>query len=219
MTRKTALFLFLIFSLLYLGLVLIEFESITWWLKPFLIPLLSISVILSGKMESKPLLISAMFFSWIGDVVLLFANQGVIYFIIGLVSFLIAHLFYIILFSKLQKVINLKYKRFIPLVLLYLVGFLYFLWEKLGGMKIPVIIYALVISTMLLVAIKGYFIWNSKSGKLLLIGAVFFVLSDSILAINKFYVPIYLSSFWIMSTYITAQFLIVKGVLNLNSKQ
>ncbi len=219
MTRKTALFLFLIFSLLYLGLVLIEFESITWWLKPFLIPLLSISVILSGKMESKPLLISAMFFSWIGDVVLLFANQGVIYFIIGLVSFLIADLFYIILFSKLQKVINLKYKRFIPLVLLYLVGFLYFLWEKLGGMKIPVIIYALVISTMLLVAIKGYFTWNSKSGKLLLIGAVFFVLSDSILAINKFYVPIYLSSFWIMSTYITAQFLIVKGVLNLNSKQ
>jgi len=219
MNKKTALIVFLIFSLLYLGLVLIEFETITWWLKPFIIPLLSISVFLSGKMESKPLLISAMFFSWIGDVVLLFANQGVIYFIIGLVSFLIAHLFYIILFSKLQKVINLKYKRFIPLVLLYLVGFLYFLWEKLGGMKIPVIIYALVISTMLLVAIKGYFTWNSKSGKLLLIGAVFFVLSDSILAINKFYVPIYLSSFWIMSTYITAQFLIVKGVLNLNSKQ
>jgi uncharacterized membrane protein YhhN len=219
MNKKTALFVFLIFSLLYLGLVLIEFETITWWLKPFIIPLLSISVFLSGKMEFKPLLISALFFSWIGDVVLLFANQGVIYFIIGLVSFLIAHLFYIILFSKLQKVINLKYKRFIPLVLLYLVGFLYFLWEKLGGMKIPVIIYALVISTMLLVAIKGYFTWNSKSGKLLLIGAVFFVLSDSILAINKFYVPIYLSSFWIMSTYITAQFLIVKGVLNLNSKQ
>lgn len=219
MTKKTALFVFLIFSLLYLGLVLIEFETITWWLKPFIIPLLSISVFLSGKLKFKPLLISALFFSWIGDVVLLFANQGVIYFIIGLVSFLIAHLFYIVLFSKLQKVTTIKYKRFIPLVLLYLFGFLSFLWEKLGGMKIPVIIYALVISTMLLVAIKGYFTWNSKSGKLLLIGAVFFVLSDSILAINKFYVPIYLSSFWIMSTYITAQFLIVKGVLNLNSKQ
>jgi uncharacterized membrane protein YhhN len=219
MNKKTALIVFLIFSLLYLGLVLIEFETITWWLKPFIIPLLSISVFLSGKMEFKPLFISALFFSWIGDVVLLFANQGVIYFIIGLVSFLIAHLFYIVLFSKLQKVTTIKYKRFIPLIILYLVGFLYFLWEKLGGMKIPVIIYALVISTMLLVAIKGYFTWNSKSGKLLLIGAVFFVLSDSILAINKFYVPIYLSSFWIMSTYITAQFLIVKGVLNLNSKQ
>jgi uncharacterized membrane protein YhhN len=219
MTKKTVLIVFIIFSLLYLGLILIEFESITWWLKPFIIPLLSISVFLSGKMEFKPLLISALFFSWVGDVVLLFANHGVIYFIIGLVSFLIAHLFYIVLFSKLQKVNTIKYKRFIPLVLLYLFGLLYFLWEKLGGMKIPVIIYALVISTMLLVAIKGYFTWNSKSGKLLLIGAVFFVLSDSILAINKFYVPIYLSSFWIMSTYITAQFLIVKGVLNLNSRQ
>lgn len=219
MTKKTALIVFLIFSLLYLGLVLIEFETITWWLKPFIIPLLSISVFLSGKMEFKPLLISALFFSWVGDVVLLFANQGVIYFIIGLVSFLIAHLFYIVLFSKLQKVTTIKYKRFIPLVLLYLFGLLSFLWEKLGGMKIPVIIYALVISTMLLVAIKGYFTWNSKSGKLLLIGAVFFVLSDSILAINKFYMPIYLSSFWIMFTYITAQFLIVKGVLNLNTRQ
>ncbi len=219
MNKKTALIVFLIFSLLYLGLVLIEFETITWWLKPFIIPLLSISVFISGKMEFKPLLISALFFSWIGDVVLLFANQGVIYFIIGLVSFLIAHLFYIILFSKLQKVTTIKYKRFIPLIIFYLFGFLYFLWDKLGGMKIPVIIYALVISTMLLVAIKGYFIWNSKSGKLLLIGAVFFVLSDSILAINKFYMPVYLSSFWIMNTYITAQFLIVKGVLNLNSKQ
>ena len=219
MIKKTALNVFIIFSLLYLGLVLIEFETITWWLKPFIIPLLSISVFLSGKMEFKPLLISALFFSWIGDVVLLFANQGVIYFIIGLVSFLIAHLFYIILFSKLQKVTTIKYKRFIPLVLLYLFGFLSFLWDKLGGMKIPVIIYALVISTMLLVAIRGYFTWNSKSGKLLLIGAIFFVLSDSILAINKFYIPIYLSSFWIMCTYITAQFLIVKGALNLNSRQ
>ena len=85
-------------------------------------------------------------------------------------------------------------------------------------MKIPVIIYALVISTMLLVAIKGYFTWNSKSGKLLLIGAVFFVLSDSILAINKFYVPIYLSSFWIMSTYLGAQFCIVNSILKYNRK-
>ncbi|MBA4154604.1 MAG: lysoplasmalogenase, partial [Flavobacterium sp.] len=76
MTKKTALIVFLIFSLLYLGLVLIEFETIAWWLKPFIIPLLSISVFLSGKMEFKPLLISALFFSWIGDVVLLFANQG-----------------------------------------------------------------------------------------------------------------------------------------------
>lgn len=219
MTVRVALIVFLIFSLLYLGLVLIEFETLTWWLKPFIIPLLTMSVILSEKMEFKSLLVSALLFSWIGDVVLLFANQGVIYFIIGLISFLIAHLFYIVLFSKLQKETNIKYKHFIPLVLLYLFGFLSFLWEKLGDMKIPVIIYAFVISTMLLVAIKGYFKWNSKSGKLLLIGAVFFVLSDSILAINKFYIPIYLSSFWIMSTYIAAQFLIVKGVLNLNSKQ
>jgi uncharacterized membrane protein YhhN len=38
-----------------------------------------------------------------------------------------------------------------------------------------------------------------------------FLLSDALLAINKFVAPIPMAGFWVMLTYITAQYLIVKG--------
>jgi uncharacterized membrane protein YhhN len=84
-------------------------------------------------------------------------------------------------------------------------------------MKIPVSLYAFVISTMLLMSIKAYFEWKKPANLLVLIGAVLFVVSDSILAINKFYTPLPMSSFLIMSTYLGAQFFIVKSVL-INNK-
>ena len=80
-------------------------------------------------------------------------------------------------------------------------------------MKIPVIVYALVISIMLYVVIQLHLSTKQKATRILVWGAIFFVLSDSILAINKFYTPINWSSFWIMSTYLTAQFLLVYGIL------
>jgi hypothetical protein len=43
--------------------------------------------------------------------------------------------------------------------------------------------------------------------------AIFFVLSDGILAMNKFYSLIYLRSFWLMSTYLSAQIMLVYGIL------
>jgi len=45
------------------------------------------------------------------------------------------------------------------------------------------------------------------------VGAVFFMLSDSLLAINRFVTPLPLSGLWVLSTYYTAQILIVLHVL------
>jgi uncharacterized membrane protein YhhN len=44
-------------------------------------------------------------------------------------------------------------------------------------------------------------------------GAILFMISDSLIAINKFLEPLPQSGFWIMTTYIGAQFLIVRGLL------
>jgi uncharacterized membrane protein YhhN len=44
-------------------------------------------------------------------------------------------------------------------------------------------------------------------------GSVLFVASDSMIAINKFHTAIPLSGFWIMLTYITAQYLIMRGLI------
>jgi uncharacterized membrane protein YhhN len=93
------------------------------------------------------------------------------------------------------------------------------LLPALGDLKIPVIVYASVISVMLLFAYNGLLIWKKPANQYVFFGALFFVVSDSILAINKFHMPIQKSSFIIMLTYLVAQYLIVKGILKLNSKK
>ena len=213
------IYLFLGFSVFYLLLTLLNLESITFWLKPLLIPILSSLVLFEKEFPTKKILLTALFFSWVGDVVLLFADKGTIFFIIGLVSFLVAHLLYILLFMKLQKVKTTKYLPYSILVLVYLFRLLSFLWNDLGELKIPVILYACILSTMLLFAIKGKFVWEKHNGNYILFGAIFFVLSDSLLAINKFHSPIPIASFLIMSTYLAAQFLLVFGILKIEQKK
>ena len=212
-------FPFLGFAFVYLALTLLGYENLTFWLKPFLIPLLIIPVLKTNQPEIKKVLILALFFSWMGDVLLLFVFHSNSYFLLGLISFLLAHLFYILLFFKLQNDAHRNFNRYTSFVLLYLFGFLYFLWESLGEMKIPVMIYAIVISVMLFIAIQINLSRKNKASQLILVGAFFFVVSDSVLAENKFHSPIYLSSFWIMCTYLSAQFLLVYGILCLRLPQ
>lgn len=83
-------------------------------------------------------------------------------------------------------------------------------------MKIPVAAYAFVISAMLLMSIKAYFEWKKPANLWVLIGAALFVVSDTVLAINKFYTPVPMGSLFIMSTYLGAQFFIVKSILDIN---
>ena len=209
---------FIVICFLYLLLLLSGKEDMAWWLKPLLIPFLISIVAISDKFSTQKTLLFALFFSWIGDVLLLFSDKHPLFFISGLVAFLIAHLVYIFLFQNQNKINRTKiYLRFSPIVIIYLLGILSVLWSSLNEMKIPVTIYAFVISTMLLMSIKSYFEWKKPANLLVLIGAVLFVISDSILAINKFYAPVPMSSFLIMSTYLAAQFFIVKSVL-INNK-
>ncbi|MNR13000.1 YhhN-like protein [compost metagenome] len=93
------------------------------------------------------------------------------------------------------------------------------LLPSLGDLKIPVIVYASVISIMLLFAFNGFLVWKNPGNKYIFVGAIVFVISDSILAINKFYAPVERSSFFIMLTYLVAQYLIVVGILKLNPKK
>ncbi|MNY44685.1 YhhN-like protein [compost metagenome] len=105
------------------------------------------------------------------------------------------------------------------LIALYLIGMVSFLMPYLGDLEIPVTIYASIISIMLLFAFNGLLVWDKPGNLLVFLGAFFFVVSDSILAINKFYSPIPKSSFFIMLTYLLAQYLIVTGILKLNPKK
>jgi uncharacterized membrane protein YhhN len=223
MKNKTALSIYIGFSIFYLVITALNQEEIARYLKPFLLALLVVAVYLSEKFKTKTLLLTALTFSWIGDVILLFADKSEIYFILGLVAFLVSHVFYIVLFSKqtISKTISnkLSFGAGIGLILLYFFGMITTLGPKLGSLTIPVVIYAVVISTMLFYALKGSFQWNTIPYQSVLIGAVFFISSDSILAFNKFDQPIPQASFLIMITYLAAQFCIVWGILKLNQKK
>ncbi|MEO8532322.1 MAG: lysoplasmalogenase [Flavobacterium sp.] len=208
------------FSIIYLLILLSGYESFDLFLKPLLIPLLGFGVYLHKNFPLKNTVLSALLFSWIGDVILLFADIAEIYFILGLVSFLISHIIYAVLFNKQSKHNKKNKVLFLIgslLIACYLIGMVLFLIPTLGDLKIPVIIYATVISVMLLFAFNGFLTWKKPGNQYVFIGAVIFVISDSILAINKFYVSIEKSSFFIMLTYLVAQYLIVTGILKLNS--
>lgn len=215
--------IFIALCFAYLLVIVLRLDDIAMYLKPLLLPFLLYTVYVHKMFETKKLLLTALFFSWLGDCVLLFSDQGDIYFIIGLVLFLIAHFFYIVLFTKQKSQPLLQNKSGFWLgflvVSLYLIGLMAVLLPKLGELKLPVIIYALTISIMLLSALKGWFVWKKEAKYFILIGATLFVLSDSILALDKFYATLPLATFWIMATYLTAQLFLTYGILKMNKKQ
>ncbi|MEJ2112421.1 MAG: lysoplasmalogenase [Flavobacteriaceae bacterium] len=153
----------------------------------------------------------ALVFSLIGDILLMFVNIYSSFFIAGLVSFLIAHILYIIVFSKTR---NKNKKPTIILILLtvYALGIFYFLSDGLENMLIPVILYMTIILTMVTMAFLRQGSVNNISYKLVAIGAILFVISDSLLALNKFYVPFYFADISIIFTYGLAQLFIVLGL-------
>lgn len=215
--------IYIALSFVYLLLLFLGYESLDFFLKPALIPFLFLGVYSNPKFATQKILLTALLFSWIGDVILLFTHISEIYFILGLVAFLISHIIYCLLFNKQNKE---KIKRNTIIFIIggiltatYLVGMLSVLLPALGDLKIPVIVYASVISIMFLFAYNGLLVWKKPANQYVFSGALFFIISDSVLALNKFHTPIQKSSFIIMLTYLVAQYLIVTGILKLNQKK
>lgn len=211
---------YLVLSIGYLALIILEYDTIAWFLKPFLLPFLLINAWRSEPFLTKKWLLSALLFSWIGDIILMFTDKGELYFIVGLVAFLISHLLYITLFLKQHNpnngIRNPLFWISCMIVAFYLRSMLVVLFPTLGALKIPVSVYAATISIMLVVALKGYFSWGNFGKYYVLLGAVLFVSSDSLLAIDKFHSPFPFATFGIMFSYLMAQWLIMKGILKLN---
>jgi uncharacterized membrane protein YhhN len=158
--------------------------------------------------------LAALFFSLGGDVLLLFQSPSQPnFFIYGLVSFLIAHIFYIIVFNIIRKRNEMAIKPILLLpIALYYAGLIYLLFPHLGALQIPVMVYGIVISTMLFIGLHLLYKKNAANQSIV-IGAILFISSDSLLAIDKFYQPFSFAGILIMLTYAMAQYFIVKGMI------
>ena len=211
-------FLFAIVSLLEITFVATNNQSLRYISKPLIIPLLG--AIYLAYQQTRPSffkdnILLGLFFSWMGDILLQMPNL----FVPGLLSFLMAHVFYIIYFAKTKSDQNSFFKlRPIMLiaVMAYLVEFMYILWPTLGAMRIPVLVYGITISTMLSAALWQYQKLENKTALYFIIGATLFVTSDSLLALNMFKESFTMAGILIMSTYILAQLFIVLGAIRVN---
>jgi uncharacterized membrane protein YhhN len=183
--------------------------------KPLLVLLLLTYFISHTAVVASPYkkwVVAALVFSWLGDVLLLFEANASVYFLLGLSSFLIAHIFYCLFFHSIRVKEGIRSNALLLLpVILYYASLLQLLSPHLGEMKLPVRIYGLVISFMLLLALHLYKVRMQAAGRLMLLGAVLFVVSDSVLAINKFYISFDGAGIIIMFTYGMAQWLITEG--------
>ena len=181
---------------------------VIWLLLYFLSQIVSIN---SGL---KKWILAALFFSWTGDFLLLFQQNNSVFFLLGLSAFLIAHIFYIIFFNRVRVNESVRGNVWLLLiVVIYYSSLISLLYSHLGGMKLPVLVYGIVISWMFMLAMHMLFIKNKTAGKWMMTGALLFVISDSLLAVNKFYQPFAIAGVVIMLSYGLAQLFIVEGAI------
>ncbi len=203
-------------------LALVEIIAVTtgtdllhYIMKPLLMPVLILLLFYAPSASpGKKLLLAGLFFSWFGDILLMLETMNPLFFIFGLVCFLTTHIFYIIYFLRIKSADPSLLKKqpfFILLVLLYGAGLVWLLFPHLGELTLPVIVYAIVICSMLLCSLHVFLKLNRMAAGLYVAGAAAFVLSDSLLAINKFYQPFAFAGALIMLTYCAAQYFIVNG--------
>jgi len=185
-------------------------RKLVYLLRP-LTMLLIIAIAFIGHRESDSIyrmaISGGLVFSLAGDVFMMQRRKR---FTAGLLMFLIAQFFYIRAFLT---GLTLRFSPWplIPL-LLYALVFMWFLYPRLGKMKIPVLIYVLVIITMVRLAAERSFQFHETGPWLAIFGAVFFMLSDSVVAFIRFVRPFKAAQAIILSTYFLAQGLLALSV-------
>lgn len=184
--------------------------------KPLLTPLLAgFAYFKANENGSKaPIaLFGALLFSLLGDVILLFASGNETYFLMGLVAFLIGHIFYIAL--NLGNAIPIKIGArelvwFVPM--LAMTGFLLVkVTSTASGLAVPIIAYSSILCTLYFTGLLTRNNLQPKHWQVLFAGIVLFIASDSMIAINRFIAPFEGAGVAIMATYIIAQYLLVLG--------
>jgi uncharacterized membrane protein YhhN len=218
--KRIALVLFITATLMEILSQIFELTEVHHIVKPMLMIFLGAYYFFAVRVEHRSyIILGAILFSFLGDSFLLYESLNGLYFILGLLSFLVAHVFYILAFrqnrfdvdgDQLQTV--QKARMAFP-VILAATGLVVVLYPRLGDLRLPVIIYAGVLMFMVLNALFRFQRTSLLSFWLVFSGAVFFMLSDSVLAINKFLEPVSGAGVIIMSLYLAGQFLIVRGLI------
>ncbi len=199
-----------------------------------LVVLLALAILVTSANNAKQFLwiYWGLILGWFGDIFLFFSDnfllftQGSelyaffveVFFMLGLASFLAGHILYIVGFMKDRKLVEPTENQFVSkssvmawtgVIGVYAICIFSYLLPFLGEMALPVLLYVSAISVMLWAAIRRPN--HLLNYKVIIIGALFFIVSDTILAISIFkgYFPY--ASIFVMTTYGLAQLFIASG--------
>ena len=228
MNRKT-IWLYIFFTAAFVNLYANIFPNqlLSYISKPLLMIALGFHFWSNRKQNSYTnLILLGLFFAFLGDTFLMLrfgeTNQE-LFFLLGLGSFLITQLCYFLAFWKYAGSNGfLKKQPWVVLpFLIYFVWNTYNLWYDMPtAFRLPVMVYSGVITMMAVSCFNLYKAIPQIPFQYLLIGVLLFVISDSLIGISQFKkAAIPYTGFLIMSTYIAAQYLIVKGSLLLEGKE
>ncbi|HLY18425.1 MAG TPA: lysoplasmalogenase [Bryobacteraceae bacterium] len=167
-----------------------------------------LALLARGIRRDAALLALGLAFSTAGDVLL---DLDPDYFVFGLGAFLLTHLIYVGLFARNRAAgihLDPPHLAALLLVLAYSATLSAWIVPSVGALGVPVVFYICAITTMVCTAILARF-----TQRWVAVGAVLFLVSDSLLAIDKFKMPVPARDYLVWITYYAGQCGIALGYL------
>lgn len=221
------LYVFLGLAAAHLWALQSSLPNLAFWSKPLLLSTLSLYFFLQTRGSASRFsrfVLAGLLLSIAGDTFLLFS--GATFFLVGLGSFLLAQLCYLAAFLSLRSFRHGALRAFPYLLfpfLLYMVSIDIFLWSGLpGAFRLPVIVYSGAITAMAIGCVNLSTVLPTALFWRLLAGVLFFLASDSLIALTRFKSDSFAlanAAFWIMSTYLLAQYLIATSCVSIAGEQ
>lgn len=214
-----------IYTLALIGTCIAQLKglhTLEWVCKPVLMIILSSWFFFNSRRvgDRFTLLIQAgLFFSLVGDIILMFTYMDDFNFLVGLGAFFLAQLCYAFAFAQNISEVGGMEGLLVPLLIGFGIGTyaFFFGWDLMphldDGLGVPVMAYLVAISLMGILAAFRYRRTYPRSFWLVLMGSLFFIASDSMLAWDRFRFPMKEAQVWIIITYAIAQAMIAGGAL------
>ena len=185
-------------------------KKLHYFTKPLaILSIILIALILypGNDVNYSQLIIAGLLFSMAGDVFLMFEER---FFLFGLISFFITHVFYSYAFLNIETISFNPWLIIVMIVIAIIIGRQ--IIPRAGELKIPVTLYILVIMIMVWLSWERYLGLPDSATLMAVVGTSFFLISDTLLAWNKFVKKFESAEFFILLTYFTAQWFIAMSI-------
>lgn len=218
--RKQGILIYFIVLAVHCACIYLEAETPRIITKVLLVPVLMLWLSAQAGKRVPFIVYAGLFFCFAGDVLLAWTGEW--FFLSGMICFMVAHICNSVYFTKLQDPRNSRLREaYAAAILLILLSAALFviLNPYLGSFRIPILVYMAIISIMAILAANTAASQSLRSVafRFFIPGAGLFVVSDGILAINKFMTHQSVLSVLVMVTYGSALYFLARGFASANN--